>query len=83
MSSSEYFRLVLLERINYDHQMEHFLRLQDEIAVLKEEIAMRHKKHRRCDREISKKFEVLLRGFSAAIAREFMRRILRGSCTGS
>lgn len=58
MSSVDYFRLALLKQIQYNQQMDEYLRLQDEIAELKNQIASRHKKHRRCDKEIKKEFNV-------------------------
>ncbi len=60
MSSVDYFRLALLQQIHYQHQMEEYLRAMEEIASLKDQIAARHKKHRRCDKEIKKEFNVKL-----------------------
>jgi len=50
MSSVEHYRLALLQHIHYQQQLEAVLRLQDEIAALRGQISLRHKKHRRCDR---------------------------------
>lgn len=58
MSSVEHYRLALLQYIQYQQQMEAVLRLREEVAELRAQIALRHKKHRRCDREITKQFKV-------------------------
>lgn len=72
MSSVEHYRLALLQYIQYQQQLQAVLRLQEEIGELRTQISARHKKHRRCDKEIRKDFKVLLHLFSATNARSSM-----------
>lgn len=83
MSSVDYFRLALLQHIHYQQQMDEYLRVKDEIRHLKEQIASRHKKHRRCDKEINKEFKVIYSLFSAHNAKKYMLPTLPSSFTTS
>lgn len=59
MSSVEYHRLALLQYVLFQQQLEECISLEAQIAELKEAVAARHKKHRRCDKEISKTNKVI------------------------
>lgn len=58
MSSVEYYRLALLQYIQYQQQVDALIKIREEVADLRSQIALRHKKHRRCDKEITKQFKV-------------------------
>jgi hypothetical protein len=54
MSSVEYYSLCLQQQTLYYQQLEECLALNASIQDLKTKIAAKHKKHRRCDKEIEK-----------------------------
>lgn len=58
MSSAEYYRLALQQQVLYYQNIQECLALQEEIEELKSRITAKHKKHRRCDKEINKDFKV-------------------------
>ena len=60
MSTNEYHRLALLQYVRMQHNLEEVQTALSEVEELKQQIAARHKKHRRCDKEIEKPFNVLL-----------------------
>lgn len=60
MSTINHFRLALLEQLRYHHQLEELISLKEEIEELRDKVALFQKKHRRCDRDITKHEQVTL-----------------------
>ena len=52
MTAPDYYRLALQQQLKYYQQMEAVLEAETDIEALKARIAAKHKKHRRCDKEI-------------------------------
>jgi transposase len=56
--STSYFSEALMQEMLYLSNLREIEQLNEEIAELKAAIFSRQKKHRRCDKEISKNFNV-------------------------
>lgn len=50
--STNYFPKALIQQMLFYMKAEEYRRLEEEIESMKLAIACRHKKHRRCDKEI-------------------------------
>ena len=72
MTSPDYYRLALQQQMLYHLQMEAILKAEEEIEALKTNITAKHKKHRRCDKEIQKEFQVKKVLFSVKCVRKSM-----------
>jgi hypothetical protein len=81
MSSVEYHRLALLQYVRFQQQLEECISLEAQIAELKEAVSARHKKHRRCDKEISKTNKVNTILPSVTTAKNYTRRKLPSNFT--
>ena len=57
MEPAHYYRLALQQQVLYQQQLEELIQTEEDIQGLKTRIAARHKKHRRCDKEIQKEFQ--------------------------
>lgn len=83
MSSDEYYRLALQQQVLYYQNLQEVLEVEAEIEDLKAKIAAKHKKHRRCDKEIQKEFKVTFLIFSVLSVRRCMHLISLSSCTSN
>lgn len=52
--------------------MDEYLALEEELEELRAKISARHKKHRRCDKEIHKSYKVKIYLFSVEIVKKVM-----------
>ena len=72
--SYSYYPQALLQEMLHISNLHSLQRLQQEVQELKEAIYSKQKKHRRCDKDISKNVTVTSRLFSVLSAKEFTPR---------
>lgn len=69
--TTNYFSQALFQEMLYFHNLKEVEKLTEEINDLKAKIFNRQKKHRRCDKDISKIFNVILHLFSVHIVKNY------------
>lgn len=72
LTQEEYQKLALQQYVHYQTQMDEYLALEEELEELRAKISARHKKHRRCDKEIHKSYKVKIYLFSVEIVKKVM-----------
>ena len=75
MSSYEHYRLAIQQMALYHQQMDEYLRVHTEVEELRQQVVSRQKKHRRCDKDIHKTYQVLKLLYSVGIVNELMPQI--------
>ena len=60
MASYEHHRLAIQQLALYHRQMDEYLKAKAEVEELRQQVASKQKKHRRCDRDIRKTHQVFL-----------------------
>lgn len=83
MSSVQWSRLAMQQQMLYYQNMQECLDLEEEIETLKTRIASKHKKHRRCDKEIEKENQVTIFLFSVPSAKRSTHRASLSNCTSN
>ena len=75
MSSYEHYRLAMQQMVLYHQQMDEYLRVHTEVEELRQQVVGRQKKHRRCDKDIHKTYQVFKLLYSVDIVNELMLQI--------
>lgn len=70
--STSYYSEALMQEMLYQYNLRRISELTEEISALKTAIFTKQKKHRRCDKEISKNFNVVFMLFSVDFVKECM-----------